>query len=419
MANIDFKVFKHHKKENGQYNVKLMIYHNKKRTYLSTSHFVVDAQLKKDYTIKDKDLLALLTMELADYRKKISSLGDKINHLSVQDLGKLLTKPKEIDRNINFIQYGRERVNELREENRQSYAGTFQAVINNLVDYHGEYLPTNEITSIFLKGYESWLRNPRTQVRMIRQNTKSIVQSKGMDDTGIFYHMRSFRLLFGSARKHYNDEDTGIIRIANNPFSKYKYGTEPSTEKRAVPISIIRSIRDCKVPQGGTAELARDLYMASFYLCGINAIDLYSLKASDIKGERLTYNRSKTAGRRSDKAVFSVKIVDEVRPILEKHIGRLSERYKHNTYLNKGLALGLRQIIDLLNDRDGENLEYIDFYSARHTVGTEARNTCGFSVDDVAEVLNHKNQANRVTDKYIKKDWSKVDAIQAALIALL
>ncbi|MGQ7854459.1 hypothetical protein ACUN24_09440 [Pedobacter sp. WC2501] len=66
-----------------------MIYHNKKRVYLGTSHFVVDGQLKKDYTIKDKDLLALLTSELGDYRKRISEFGNTINHLSAIELGKL------------------------------------------------------------------------------------------------------------------------------------------------------------------------------------------------------------------------------------------------------------------------------------------------------------------------------------------
>ena len=420
MANVDFKIFKHHKKENGQYNVKLMIYHNKKRTYLGTSHFVIDAQLKKDLSIKDKDLFAILTMELAEYRKKISSLADRVDHLSVQDIGKiLLVKNEKRDGTINFIDFGRNRVLELKEQGRKTYAGSFQAVINNLVDYHGEVLPAGEITSIFLKGYEAYLRKPYTQVRTNQLGRKSTVHNPGLDDNGIYYHMKNFRILFSAARALYNDEDTGVIRIANNPFNKYKLGPEPSPEKRAVPISTIKLIRDCELPEGGTAELARDLYMCSFYLLGMNAKDLYELNPQDVAGKRIDYNRSKTAGKRSDKALFSVAIPHEARSILDKYVGKITQRYKQNTYLNKALALGLKQIVDQINKNEGLDLDYIDFYSARHTVGTEARNTCGFSVDDVAEALNHKNQSHKITDKYIKKDWGKVDAIQAALIELL
>lgn len=231
--------------------------------------------------------------------------------------------------------------------------------------------------------------------------------------------MKNFRILFSAARSFYNDEDTEIIRIPNNPFNKYKIGSEPSPEKRAVPISTIKMIRDCVVPNGGTAELARDLYMASIYLLGMNSKDLYELKPGDIKGSRINYNRSKSAGKRSDKALFSVAIPKEARVILDKYVGHLGKRYQRSTYLNNAFAIGLRQVIDIINDSREVQLEYIDFYSARHTVGTEARNTCGFSVDDVAEALNHKIQANKITDKYIKKDWGKVETIQSALIALL
>lgn len=419
MATINFKVFKRHKKSNGQYNVKFELYHNKKATLIGTNHFVVDSQLKKDYTIKDKDLLALLTSELGDYRKRISEFGNTINNLSSSELAKLLKGDDLKEGSINFIDFGRNRVLELKEQGRKTYAGSFQAVINNLVDYHGDVLPAGEITSLFLKGYEAYLRKPYTQVRTNQLGTKSTVHNPGLNDNGIYYHMKNFRILFSAARALYNDEDTGVIRIANNPFNKYKLGPEPSPEKRAVPISTIKLIRDCELPEGGTAELARDLYMCSFYLLGMNAKDLYELNHQDVSGKRIDYNRSKTAGKRSDKALFSVAIPNQARSILDKYVGKLTQRYKQNTYLNKALALGLRQVVDQVNKNEGLDLDYIDFYSARHTVGTEARNTCGFSVDDVAEALNHKNQSHKITDKYIKKDWSKVDAIQAALIDLL
>ncbi|AZI27986.1 hypothetical protein EA772_10255 [Pedobacter sp. G11] len=96
----------------------------------------------------------------------MSSLGDTIHHISVQDLSSLILGKNEVkDGAINFIEFGRARVSELKAQGRSTYAGSFQAVVNNLVDYHGEVLPTAEITSLFLKGYEAYLRKPYTQVR--------------------------------------------------------------------------------------------------------------------------------------------------------------------------------------------------------------------------------------------------------------
>jgi hypothetical protein len=40
MATISAKVFKHHKKADGTYNVKICIYHKKERVYIDTVHYV-------------------------------------------------------------------------------------------------------------------------------------------------------------------------------------------------------------------------------------------------------------------------------------------------------------------------------------------------------------------------------------------
>ena len=57
-------------------------------------------------------------------------------------------------------------------------------------------------------------------------------------------------------------------------------------------------------------------------------------------------------------------------------------------------------------------------YSFRHSWATIARNDVGASVDDVALALNHAS-AHHVTDKYIRKDFRRVDELNAEVLALV
>ncbi|MDR3133079.1 MAG: hypothetical protein LBU42_03540 [Prevotellaceae bacterium] len=60
--------------------------------------------------------------------------------------------------------------------------------------------------------------------------------------------------------------------------------------------------------------------MLSFYLIGMNAVDLYTCPPAT--GKYITYYRSKTTSRRDDKAEFSVLIQPEAGPLLEKYAGK-------------------------------------------------------------------------------------------------
>lgn len=58
------------------------------------------------------------------------------------------------------------------------------------------------------------------------------------------------------------------------------------------------------------------MFMLMFYMIGINAIDLFGAKKSDVSGGRLEYKREKT-GR-----LYSVKIEPEAWRIIKKHEGK-------------------------------------------------------------------------------------------------
>jgi integrase len=260
-----------------------------------------------------------------------------------------------------------------------------------------------------LVTYEKWLRTDRTMKRINQLNKEVTTTEKGMQDGGVYAHMRDLRTLF-KARRYYNNEDIGIIKIKHYPFFKYKIGAPTKTRKRNISGEQIIILKNCVVEPGGRAELARDLFMLSFYMCGMNAADFYNLDHYDPQSTRLKYNRSKTTGTRDDDAFISIKIDPEAGPLLEKYIGKLRKRYSTYNGLDTALSKGMK----LLRKETG--IADITFYWARHTFATIARNKCKMDKDDIAEALNHVDGDHKITDIYIEKDWSVVDKVQTAVI---
>ena|ERR1700744_4037435 len=92
MATFSPKVFKHHKRNDGTYNVKIAVSHLKKRKYLDTEHYVSEAKLTRNLKIKDPVLIAILNQTLDKYRQAASELGKKLAHFDVDLLVSHLSK---------------------------------------------------------------------------------------------------------------------------------------------------------------------------------------------------------------------------------------------------------------------------------------------------------------------------------------
>ncbi|MGZ3750876.1 MAG: hypothetical protein ACXVB0_09930 [Mucilaginibacter sp.] len=125
MATVGIKIFKHHKKADGTYNVKIRVTHKGANHYLDTAHFVSDKQLNKDYSIKDGFLNKILNGLLDDYRTAIDKLHEKLDLFTSESLRNFL---KEKDEPVDFIKFSTNYINELKKEGRNGSAKTLQTV---------------------------------------------------------------------------------------------------------------------------------------------------------------------------------------------------------------------------------------------------------------------------------------------------
>lgn len=412
MATVSAKVYEHHRKADGTYNVKICVHHKNQRKFIDTNHYVVKKQLTGKMKIKDNFVNNLIDEQLKGYRKIISELGEKLNFFNAESLRDFL---RDKDADVDFIRFCLLHIEQLKKENRNGTAGTHRTVRNSLIDYFKrDSVSITEINSNMLVSYEKFLRGERTMIRTVTNYGQTKEKTtRGLSDSGIHNHMRDLRTLFNAACGKFNNEDLGIHRIKHYPFKKYKVGSAPLTRKRNNTLDDVRMIRDCNTKAGSRAELAKDIYMLSFYLCGMNAVDLYQLTKKDIRNGRIDYNRSKTQSRRKDNAFISIKIIEEAKPLLDKYVDKLSGRYSTYGILDYALSHGMKQLRKLAG------IPEVTIYWARHTFATVARNTCRISKDDVALALNHVDNDHRVTDIYIEKDWTIVDEVQSKVICQL
>jgi len=413
MATIKEVVLKHHKKEDGTYNIKYRLTHNRKITYINTNHFVGENQLKKDLTVKDKFLISVISTDIAKYRMRLLELDRLLIHLDVKQLAIQLTQAED-NSPIDIIDFARQYISELKDQGRKGSAYPLLTVVNSLCDYFGtQKVEIERINSIMLPDYERYLRKERKFKRQNQFGKDVNYVSRGLSDSGLHNHLRDLRNLFNAARERFNDEDLGLIRIKHYPFKRHKVIDAPMTAKRALSIKQIILIRDIKCDPGSRAELAKEIFLLSFYMCGMNAKDIYDLCQASIVKNRVNYNRSKTKKRRKDSAFISINLIQDASPLLFKYINQLRERYAESSNFNKALNKGLKEI------GKATGIASLTMYCARHSFGSIARNECRFSKDDVGFALNHIDHNTRTTDIYIKPDWRIIDDVQCKVVSLL
>lgn len=231
------------------------------------------------------------------------------------------------------------------------------------------------------------------------------------------------KAMYNRAKLKYNDEDYGFIPITRAPFSKIKL-PEHVPAKRAISLETLQRIIDLPyrpdtVTGAKRYNLAKDCFIMSFGLIGMNSVDLYTCQ--DIEDGVLIYHRKKTCTRRADRAEMRVKIEPMIAPLMAKYkdpfkkrIFRFYLEYSNPDALNKAINKGLQMIAVELG------LPALQYYAARHAWATIARSRLlKIEKATVHEALNHVDLKMRVTDMYIEKDWSVIWEAHTKVLALL
>ena len=294
-----------------------------------------------------------------------------------------------------------------------------------LVDVATEYLNTLNAKSlsknslyIYSKGLEEIRRFFGYSFVIRSLNTEKVNDymshlKKNLNDTTVNIRMRFLKLSVSYAVRH---------KYANFDISPFEDVHVPRSRVRDCAITLydLRKIRDLKVDTTkkhlANIENARNIFMASFFLCGMNIIDMMS---ADLSGSSVSFKRAKTASRTKNRPNTTFSIQPEAREYIDKIFenGRIRCSAKYiPASLTSMLHRYLKEIAELCGIKSN-----LTFYSARKTFAQLANELMikdsvieyclGDSVSSSNKVIGHYISVNQLmADRAIRKVFDAVSS---------
>ena len=424
-------VYADNKRKDGTYNVKIRMTHRRQSLKLSTNIYVAAHQLTRSLKLKDQAVIDETSHLITRWRGIVGTLGAPADTMTAKQVYEHIrqTELREQAFALDFIDYIRKVGAALRPGTGKNYEVTANALSRYM---RGTPLDVGQITVRMLADFERFLRNEPSQ-RGGNRREGSAGAPKG--DRAVSLYMGVIRAVHNRAKQEFNDEEIGVIRIPLSPFDKYRVPAAAMPKKRAISTEILQRIVDLpdEPATASRRDLARDCFLLSFGLAGMNAIDLFTCPAQSLERNVIVYNRTKTASRRADAAEMHIRIEPQIEPLVEKYkdptgqrLFRFHLQYKDGDALNRALNKGLERIDEALREgtdtaaENGDLPPHIPFYCSRHSWATIARSSA-LNIDKytVHEGLNHVDPSMKITDRYIERYWSAVWQANAAVIGQL
>ena len=416
MLTIKAEIKRSELKVDGTYNVKIRFTLDRKVKRLSTNLFVTQQDLTKSLKFKeDTSIKREIDRLVLYYREQCLKLQLDQNHYSLDEIIEFLTGEQEKQQTIHFIKFSRAWI----ASTTINGAPNYTTAINALVRFVGkEELDINLITLDFLEQFKAFLIGERdARTKKLMQQGKRVTSNRTLS-----LYLVSIKKLFNEAKRKFNKKDKNLILIPNSPFEDFKIPKQEATRKRAIPADIIKKVwklpyKDMKKGYKSTCRynLAKDCFILSFCLIGINSAELYN--ATEMRGNTIIYNRTKTKARRLDGAKMMVNIPKIIQPLIEKYKDSAGKRlfnfyqyYGDEKTFNKAINYGLKEIGAILEVDD------LEYYAARHSWATIALNKVGIDKYIVHAALNHIDDSMKVTDIYIERDFVNENKANAKVV---
>lgn len=385
MATITYKIGE--PKKDKTRKVSITLSHNGIRKRIPTNITIRECDITKQGKIKSDSLKRNIEDTINTLKNRLyeieNSLGNKdtdIEWIYSQLIGKCKT--------LDFFEYTRQWI----ETSSNKGKGNYSIMLNSLHRFLGcDTLSFSDIDYKFLNNYKEYLTgHPRAQS----------------------LYLGCIRHIFNEAIREYNTDNNKVI--TNNPFNSFIIPKSVSMTKNRI-ISDDNLVKLFNFQETRRIGMARDCYILSFCLIGMNSVDLY--ECASYSNGVLAYERAKTRDRRTDNAHIEIVVPNIVKPLFEKYKGdsrvfNFYKKYSNAANFNKHINKGLHIIADTLD------IPHFDFYSARHTWASIARNRLGIDKYTIHEALNHVSDMD-ITDIYIQKDYTNINKANEKVIAYI
>ncbi len=250
----------------------------------------------------------------------------------------------------------------------------------------------------------------RCLTNAIVEEYEDYLNRRGLVPNTISFYMRILRAAYNRAVEDHAVEQT-------YPFKRVYTGID-NTVKRALPISVLRRIRELDLTRQPSLEYARDMFLLSFYMRGMSFIDMAFLRKTDLCNGTICYRRHKT-GR-----LLIVRWTSEMQNILNRYnnahspylLPVLSADSSRNRSVYRNTAYNINRGLKVIARLIGLKMP-LTLYCARHSWASVARAE-GVPLSVISEGMGHRTECT--TRIYLASlDTSAVDRANNAILRLL
>lgn len=367
-------------KKDGTYPIKIRVTEGKRQMYVNTS-----VSVPKENFVNERVVGCKLEKV---YNERLQMMKARITE-------KALT-----------LDIGGGGIDSLREDVRGMRNEEGSALFRDVLGDHLSTLPNKRTHGVYnqtVVRLRKWLGDRYEGLRMTDIDKRwlesycSHLRGRGVGDNTISIDCRNIRTIYNRAI------DFGQADANSYPFRSFKIPHQ-KTRKRSLTIEQLRRL--IHAPLTGNRAKYRDLFLLSFYLCGMNMVDILNLES--VTSGVIDTLRTKTG----QPIRFSIQ--PEAMEIFERYKGRgfaldVMDSYTDHLDFVRLMSRGLKKVCD----EKGDICPDISVYWARHTWATIA-SYLDVPERTIATALSHAD--NSVTGIYINFDTRKVDEANRKVI---
>lgn len=373
MATINPVIIPERVLKNGTHKLRIAVRHKSKTAYIVT-RIILDepGQLRNGKIVRHPEA-CLLNKKLRKMMDIYEERLEKIRNTDLYTCEQLrdIIKSGPDGEEVTFKGISAEYVSSLMSEGRVSYAKLMERSSRYFCEYCRGDIAMEDITPVLVKSFAESIKSPgrsKTYISTILSHIKALV-NKAISNQMVSYSIHPFLgvKIPQSPVRNVTLSLESFTRIMNS---------QPSTKKK---------------------KMARDLFMISFMLGGMNLIDIMNV---DFREKEVRYVRTKSAGRTQQENVISFDMPEGIERYADGWMqpnGKLDFGYKF-TYHNFSQYVSYA-ITDLAEELGIK--ERVVFYSARKCFAQFASDIC--MPDSVINYcLGHSDRSKGVIRYYTK-----------------
>ncbi|WP_195405881.1 tyrosine-type recombinase/integrase [Bacteroides congonensis] len=374
MANFSIVIVPTKKLSNGRHRIRIAVAHHSQTRYISTQ-FTLDStsQIKNGRVVRHENaanMNACLRKLINEYEEIVTSIS-YLPAISCTELIRIINYEQK-KKGITFQSVAREYMNFMKGEEREKSYKLYMIASDRFIKYMKGDFPLIQLTPLHIQEFAKVLRE------------------ENLSDTTIRIYLTLIKVILNYAGK------MNYVTYSIHPFILFKM---PASNVRELDLSIdeLKRIRDVHLLKS-SLSIARDIFMLTYYLGGINLRDLLTYNFKDKDYMRYIRHKTRNSKKGENEIVFTLQ--PEAKVIIDKYLTK-------EGYLKFGKYSSYKQIYSLIFRHIGKVSilsgikKKVTYYSARKTFAQHGYNL-GIQIEKIEYCIGHSMKNNRPIFNYIK-----------------